>query len=150
MAREEADDEEPVPFLVRVRAGHPPRGFGIDHLTPEERRYGSLVVYPDVDRPRTRGDCIDGPRPCPFVSCAHHLYLDVNPANGSIKVNFPHLEVWEMTETCALDVADNGGWTLENVGVVMRLTRERVRQVEMTVLRKIRNGNSPLNEGEVK
>jgi hypothetical protein len=31
------------------------------------------------------------------------LYIDVHPVRGSIKVNFPDVEVWEMTDTCALD-----------------------------------------------
>ena len=54
----------------------------------------------------TRAECAEGPRPCPYVSCKHHLYLDVNPETGSIKLNFPDLEVDEMAETCSLDVAD--------------------------------------------
>ena len=73
-----------------------------------------------------------------FISCKHHLYLDVNPATGSIKLNFPDKEVWEMAETCALDVADRGGITLEEVGAIMNLTRERIRQVETRGLLKLR------------
>ena len=76
-------------------------------------------------------------RPCPFVSCKYHLYLDVHPVRGSIKVNFTDIEVWEMTETCALDIADRGGITLEEVGEIMNLTRERVRQVETAGLAKL-------------
>ena len=79
------------------------------------------------------------PRPCPFVSCSHHLYLDVNPETGAIKLNFPHLEVWEMAETCSLDVADRGGITLEEVGAILNLTRERIRQVEVRGLCKIKD-----------
>ena len=56
---------------------------------------------------------------------------------GAIKLNFPDLEVWEMTETCALDVADRGGTTLEEVGAIMNLTRERIRQVEVKALAKL-------------
>lgn len=82
----------------------------------------------DSGRPRSRGECRGGIRPCPFVSCRHHLYLDVNPENGSIKFNFPHLDPWELPVSCALDVAENGEHTLEEVGVVVNLTRERVRQ----------------------
>tara|TARA_B100001093_G_scaffold20855_1_gene18647 strand:- start:422 stop:688 length:267 start_codon:yes stop_codon:yes gene_type:complete len=66
------------------------------------------------------------------------LYLDVNPDTGSIKLNFPDLEVWEMRETCALDVADRGGITLEEVGEILNLTRERIRQVEVKGLQKLR------------
>ena len=89
-------------------------------------------------RPRSRAECANGPRPCMFVSCKHHLYLDVNPATGSIKLNFPDKEIWEMAETCALDVADRGGITLEEVGGIMNLTRERIRQVETRGLLKLR------------
>ncbi len=56
---------------------------------------------------------------------------------GAIKLNFPDLEVWEMTESCALDVADRAGTTLEEVGAIMNLTRERVRQVEVNGLAKL-------------
>jgi hypothetical protein len=112
-------------------------------LTREERRLAQLIVYPgDVDKPDTRAQCQSMPRPCPFVSCAHHLYLDVNPASGAIKLNFPHLEVWEMKETCALDVADRGGITLEEVGEILNLTRERIRQVEVRGLGKMRDETS--------
>ena len=76
-------------------------------------------------------------RPCPFVSCQHHLYLDVSARTGAIKLNFPDLEVWDMTESCALDVADRGGTTLEEVGAIMNLTRERIRQVEVKGLAKL-------------
>jgi hypothetical protein len=89
-------------------------------------------------RPRTRADCAQGQRPCMFISCKHHLYLDVNPSTGSIKLNFPDKEVWELDETCALDVADRGGITLEEVGTIMNLTRERIRQVETRGLLKLR------------
>jgi hypothetical protein len=109
-------------------------------LSRAEREAGELIEYPvDVERPQSREECANMPRPCPFVSCAHHLYLDVNPDTGSIKLNFPHLEPWEMGETCALDVADRGGITLEEVGAILNLTRERIRQVEVSGLYKIRN-----------
>ncbi len=110
-----------------------------------QRAFG--VIDPELDairqemeacRPRSRADCASGPRPCMFISCKHHLYLDVNPATGSIKLNFPDKEVWELNETCALDVADRGGITLEEVGSIMNLTRERIRQVETRGLLKLR------------
>ncbi len=112
-------------------------------LTRDEKRMAELLVYPeDVERPRSRAECANMPRPCPFVSCEHHLYLDVNPESGAIKLNFPHLEVWEMPETCSLDVADRGGITLEEVGAILNLTRERIRQVEVRGLGKIRTQNA--------
>jgi len=115
------------------------RTIAMKRLTKEELRLGALL-YPPVDepRPRTRAECWDQPRPCPWVSCKHHLYLDVNPETGSIKLNFPDLEVWEMKETCSLDIADKNGITLEEVGDIMNLTRERIRQVEVRGLLRLK------------
>ena len=105
----------------------------------QERNSPALALVPEEgpeERPRTRGEC-PKTRPCPWVSCKHHLYLDVNPETGSIKINFPDLEPWELPATCALDVAERGGSTLEEIGEVMNLTRERVRQVEVRALLKL-------------
>lgn len=114
-------------------------------LTSDEAALSEETSYPaDVRRPVTRGDCKTGPRPCGFVSCSHHLYLDVNPETGVLKLNFPRLEVWEMPpgESCSLDLADRGGITLEEVGRVFGLTRERIRQVEVRGLAKIRDDDT--------
>lgn len=114
------------------------RTISVKRMTKRELEIGRLL-YPETDywKPRSRSECIDGPRPCPFVSCKHHLYIDVSPRTGAIKLNFPDLEVWEMNESCALDVADRGGTTLEDVGAIMNLTRERIRQVEVKALAKM-------------
>jgi hypothetical protein len=98
--------------------------------TPVDPEEQELRTELENMRPKTRSQCAEGPRPCLFVSCKYHLYLDVNPRTGSVKLNFPDKELWELDETCALDVADRGGITLEEVGTIMNLTRERVRQVE--------------------
>jgi hypothetical protein len=75
-------------------------------------------------------------RPCVFVACKHALYLDVVSETGSIILNFPHLEPGQMPadESCALDLADRGAMTLEDIAVVTNLTRERIRQVELKAL----------------
>jgi hypothetical protein len=96
-----------------------------------------LLELADQERPKVRKECLSKERPCLFVSCKHHLYLDVNPETGSIKLNFPDKEVWELKETCALDVAERGGLTLEEVGEILNLTRERIRQVEAAGLQKL-------------
>jgi hypothetical protein len=115
------------------------RTISVKRMTKRELELGRML-YPEVDevdRPHLRNDCVEAMRPCPFVSCQHHLYLDVSARTGAIKLNFPDLEVWEMTESCALDVADRGGTTLEEVGAIMNLTRERIRQVEVKGLAKL-------------
>lgn len=62
--------------------------------------------------------------PCPWVGCKHHLYLDVNPETGSIKLNHPGLEPDQLEESCSLAIASRGALTLEEVGRRMNLTRE--------------------------
>src|SRR4029079_6993996 len=115
------------------------RTISVKRMTKRELEMGRLL-YPEVEgneRPRTRAECAEVARPCPYVSCKHHLYLDVSARTDAIKLNFPDLEVWDMNETCALDVADRGGTTLEEVGAIMNLTRERIRQVEVKGLAKL-------------
>lgn len=114
------------------------RTISVKRMTKRELEIGRMM-YPETDywKPRTRAECTEGPRPCPYVSCKHHLYVDVSPRTGAIKLNFPDLEVWEMGESCALDIADRGGTTLEDVGAIMNLTRERIRQVEVKALAKL-------------
>lgn len=114
------------------------RTISVKRMTKRELEIGRLL-YPETDyeKPRTRAECAEGPRPCPYVSCKYHLYIDVSARTGAIKLNFPDLEVWDLGESCALDVADRGGTTLEDVGAIMNLTRERIRQVEVKALAKL-------------
>lgn len=113
----------------------------------EIRRW--LPVYEEYEdqRPKTRGDCVGGARPCPWVSCKYNNYLDVKTTgkNGrpikskegsSIVFNFPDTEPEDIPpeRSCSLDIADQGGATLEDVAKLMNLTRERVRQVQTNAL----------------
>lgn len=126
----------------RVRA----RSISVKRMPKREVQFGR-ALYPDEDdvgRPKTRGDCAGGARPCPYVSCAHHLYLDVTPKTGAIKLNFPDLEPDEMAHSCALDVADEGGKPLEDVGAFTNLTRERIRQIEVRAKQLMRKRLAPI------
>lgn len=91
------------------------------------------LLEAELQRPKIREHCRDGERPCPWLSCRWHLYLEITPAGG-IKLNHPGKDLEELEETCALDVAERGGATLEKVGELLGLTRERIRQLETYAL----------------
>jgi len=120
-------------------------------------------------RPKTRAQCENGPRPCPWYGCKYHLGLDVE-ATGTIRFNLPSdgdrktkrgkyfteqrlghltpktiktiddqlLTRFSETPTCALDVANDGGLSLDAVGSLLGVTRERTRQIELVAIRKLR------------
>lgn len=90
-------------------------------------------------RPKTRGDCVDAPRPCPWVSCRHHLFLEVNPETGSIRFNYPSKEPWELEHSCSLDLAERDGLTLKTVGKILDISRERSRQIEFNGISNLHN-----------
>jgi len=72
----------------------------------------------DALRPKTRAECRQQPRPCPWVGCRYHLAIDVHPETGALKEIFPHLKICDQPDgpglellertvgTCALDVCD--------------------------------------------
>jgi hypothetical protein len=85
-------------------------------------------------RPRTRAECVDGPRPCPWVSCEHHALLarltgGEPPADDAAAVAL----LDDMPVSCTLDVTDAApdGATLDAVAGVFGVVRERVRQMEV-------------------
>ena len=140
------------PSRRRPRRDRPrSKTLAVIRITRESLRIGAEQnppVDPDIlaTRPSCRGDCRGGQRPCPWVSCSHHLYLDVNPETGSIKINYPNLEPWELKETCSLDVAERGAITLEEVAEHMNLTRERVRQIEVRALINVKQASPSPDE----
>jgi hypothetical protein len=84
-------------------------------------------------------------RPCPWVGCVQHLFLDVMDHGASIRMNFPSKEPWELGPTCALDEAEKDGMTLDEVGKTINITRERVRQlIEQAIKTSRKNTNSEL------
>lgn len=120
-------------------------------LSAVEVKQGKLlalrVLHVDGERPKKRSECEGGERPCPWVSCRYHLILDVDPNTGSLHLNDAPKdgEDWadvlsRMPATCVLDVADRSGVVLDEVGQILGLTRERIRQVETRALVKIKLG----------
>lgn len=91
-----------------------------------------------TERPLNRGSCDKEARPCCRTTCRHNLFLDVNEDTGSITFNFPDIDPKKMKYSCALDEADRGGLTLEETGLRLGLTRERIRQIEGAALEKLK------------
>ena len=126
------------PRKVRARTESTTR---TSHLLQARGRFVELLersMLAAEPVPKTRGDCVNGARPCPHVRCTYHLLLDVTD-KGNIKWNFPDagVDLEQLPETCALDVADRGGLRLEDVGKLMNMTRERVRQIERVACNKL-------------
>lgn len=143
-------------YLQRLQAKRDRRALRLaasNGVTVDRERVHLTVVreepaeeYPtDVVRPKTRGDCENGVRPCPFVSCKHNLYLDVmhnmslsRRGAGEVVLSQPGVEPDEMAESCALDVADRGGASLYELAPILNVSPERVRQLEAKILQKAR------------
>lgn len=94
-------------------------------------------------RPALYGECVarglgTRERPCGYVSCRHHTYLDVDPRTGSIKLNHPGVALADLADTCSLRAAKAGGMTLDEVGARLSITRERSRQLETRALAALR------------
>ena len=84
-----------------------------------------LHIVPDA-RPRRRGDCLDGPRPCPYAGCRHSLVLlDVSDRSGRIWERSEE-EVDALVATCALDVADRGGVGVQEIAALFGMTHQNV------------------------
>jgi len=120
------------------RKGARPRTRLARRLTKEEKKLSiQLEQWMNEDMPKTRAECNYGHRPCPYVRCRYNLFLEVKP-NGAISGNWK-CDPSEMHESCALDLAERGGHTLDQVGEYLNLTRERVRQIERDALIKLRD-----------
>ena len=81
-----------------------------------------------VSRPRSRADCIDGPRPCPWVSCRYHLHLDlVSRGRQDELLENPSFE-WG-GESCALDVAERGPLTSREIAPLIGMSQSGCKEL---------------------
>lgn len=123
---------EPAPAPTPRRKYQPRNTEVVPRKKLSVRRLTVLSVEAPAQfywRPKTREDCDRVPRPCPYVGCKHHLFLDVR-SNGNIRLNFPDSEPEDLAESCSLDVADEGSHSLDMTMGYLNVTRERVRQIE--------------------
>jgi len=90
-------------------------------------------------RPNKRWQCAQAARPCPYIGCRHHLYLDFTQL-GSVKFNFGDNDeiLASMPETCSLDVADRGDHDMTTIAKLLNVTPARVQQEVVDALAKLR------------
>ncbi len=87
-----------------------------------------------------RYQCARIERPCPFVGCVHSMFLRITDS-GSIVFLFGTQEPWRMPaeQSCVLDIIEaKKHLTLEEIGDIWGLSRERIRQIEETALDKLK------------
>lgn len=138
----EAEEESEAEVKQRRKRADAPRSITID---VNGRRHAHLRLKTIDDsyergmpywRPKTRADCAEVERPCLFVACKYNLFFEVVEGTGSVKITYPDRDPDDVPphDSCALDIADRGGETLERVGELLNVTRERVRQIEERTL----------------
>lgn len=97
----------------------------------------------DLKRPTCRAECVDGPRPCPWVSCRHNMLLDraevgyggavlrgsrlARLAQATDKEAAVMIEEWaeevgNLSPSCALDLADDRGTSVEDIALALGIT----------------------------
>jgi hypothetical protein len=92
----------------------------------------------DASRPNifecTHGACRRLPGPCPYAICRFNLTAEMRDTRGAKPA---HATAPILREACVLEAAEHGGMTLEEIASRFALTRERVRQIELSALRKL-------------
>jgi len=163
----------PAPRKMRPESAARPQSLGPGGLSLAEREELEVIEKELADgggsrvRPRTLSECPPDGSPCPWVSCKHHLAIDVlqnvsglregheRRAAEVVKLNWPGRDVDELEETCSLRVAARAGrkkpttalrtkgirslpvLSCEEVSRLMNSTAERVRQIERVALAKL-------------
>jgi hypothetical protein len=100
----------------------------VKDMLKQRQARGRRLALADHRRPQTRAECEQFERPCPFVGCRHHLFLDVT-AKGSIRFPFgDDVSVIEtMAQTCSLDGAEQGETPVDELAKVFELSAQGMR-----------------------
>ena len=93
--------------------------------------YAAELAAAERDRPRTRAECEQVPRPCPYVSCRWNLYLDVDEA-GRVIIHDGETPIDERSYSCALDVIEDhpDGVELTELAAITCMSREHLARIE--------------------
>jgi hypothetical protein len=91
-------------------------------------------------------DCEDGPRPCKHSDCRYHLSDGRGDGprmsdggrmiNPDARPGRRAAQTAQITETCAIDVAEEGPRTLAMIGGLLGLSRTLVGQIEKRAMKK--------------
>ena len=82
----------------------------------------------------TGGACRRLPGQCPHTVCRFNLTSERRDNRGAKPAE---MRLPVVREACALEAAQLGGMTLEEIASRLSVTRERVRQIELGALRKL-------------
>jgi len=111
------------------------------HVESDDEMEPTVVRLPIVreipaTRPTLRSECVDGFRPCPWVSCREHaVSVLLTGENATTMTDEQVLELLDaMPWSCTLDVIDLGGVTRDQIATVLGITRQRVGQIEEKAL----------------
>ena len=87
-------------------------------------------------RPKTRAECANVPRPCPYVSCRYNMALDVTET-GLLQ---QHKDVDDMppSQSCALDIADTERSEKETAQI-LGVTEQRVGQIVRCAINRLKH-----------
>lgn len=90
--------------------------------------------------PRTRRECPNGP--CPHVGCRYHLWTERRLDRRGAVVDLRETPLFgDRRHTCVLNEIARGPLTLEAIGGLFDLSRERVRQIETDALARLRDAD---------
>lgn len=97
-------------------------------------------------RPRTRADCVHAERPCPWIGCRYHLFDELAPRLLMVPRDQLRDEpderllnvLFGMEYSCSLDWAAKGPNTLDRIGGMFGVTRERIRQIQDKGLKRLK------------
>lgn len=104
------------------------------HLRRKKESAGPLMdrFFPE-QRPRTRADCKDGARPCPWIGCRHHLLNDEHDDVPARVLSLPVIG----EHSCVLDVVEEGReLTPTEIGRLIKRRPEEVSANLESALRK--------------
>jgi hypothetical protein len=145
--------------VTRARGTKPPPtepiGDQANHAQPVQlggaKRSPKLRIIPPLQLPpewemragvpRTRGDCGNEPRPCRYVECRHHLWLrlkEEQPGNPQAGKQGETTFRPSTMQSCALDVADKGGASFDEIGELLGMDSTRGRQIAQAALEKLK------------